>query len=116
MKSFVNELGLLAQVIRDVTGTNTIDLIPHADVPVGTTVTYGHIVFTYRPQKTENHRTGLTVVSNLFICLYGVSAPTSDMTTEKMLFKSVISTPGARFITLDLKTSTSKHLCPSQGT
>ena len=39
----------------------------------------------------------------MFICLYDVSSPTSDMTTAKLLFNSVISTPGARFITLNLK-------------
>ena len=100
MKSFSNELGRLAQGIRDVPGTNTIDLIPHADVPVGTTVAYGHIFCTYRSQKTENHRTQLTIGRNMFICLYYFSAPTSDMMTSKFLFKSVISTPGARFIKL----------------
>ena len=57
----------------------------------------------YQPQKTEKHRTRLTVGGYLFICLYDVSTPTSDMTTAKNLFNSVISTPGARFITLDLK-------------
>jgi hypothetical protein len=49
------------------------------------------------------NRTRLTVGGNLLICLYDVSAPTSDLTTAKFLFNSVISTPGARFITLDLK-------------
>ena len=44
MKSFANEIGRLAQGIRDVPGTDTIDFIPHTDVPVGTTVTYGRIV------------------------------------------------------------------------
>ena len=103
VKSFANELDRLAQVIRDVPGTNTPYFIPHTCVPVETTVTYGQIVCTYRPQKTEKHCTRLTVGGNLFICLYDVSAPTSDMTTEKLLFNSVISTPGARFFTLELK-------------
>ena len=52
MNCFANELGQLAQGIRDVPGTYTIDFIPHTDVPVGTTVTYGRIVCTYRPHKT----------------------------------------------------------------
>ena len=39
----------------------------------------------------------------MFICLYDVSAPTSEMITEKLLFNSVISTPGACFVTLNLK-------------
>ena len=103
MKRFSNEIGHLAQGIRDVPGTNTIDFIPRSDVPFGTTVTYGRIVCTYRPQKTKNHRTCLTAGGNIFICLCGFSAPISDMKTEKLLFNSVISMPGARFIKLDLK-------------
>ena len=113
IKSVSNEHGSLAQGICDVTGNDTIDFISHADVPVGTTVTYGQIVCTYRPQKTEKNRTRLTVGGNLFIYLYDVSAPTSDMTTEKLLFNSDIFMPGARFITLDSKISTSKHLTAS---
>ena len=57
----------------------------------------------YRLQKDEKHQTRLTVGGNLIVCLFGVSAPTSDLTMAKLLFNSVISTPGARFITLDLK-------------
>ena len=83
MKSFANELGGIAQGIRDVTGTDTIDFIPHTDVPVGTTVTYGRIVCMYPPQKTEKHCMRLTVGGNLFIYIYDVSSPTSDITTEK---------------------------------
>ena len=93
MKKFANELGRLAQSICDVPVTDTIDFITNSDVPFGITVTYGHIFCTYRPQKAENHRTHITVGDNMFICLYDVSAPTSDMTTEKCLFNSVISTP-----------------------
>jgi hypothetical protein len=103
MKSFANELGRLAQGIRDIPGTDTIDFIPFSDVPKGEAVTYGRIVCMYRPQKDEPNRTRLTVGGNLLVCLYDVSAPTSDLTTSKLLFNSVISTPGARFITFDLK-------------
>ena len=103
MKSSDNELGCLAQGIPDVLGTDTIDFLPHSNVPFGTTVTYGRLVYTYFPQKTEKHRTRLTVGGNLFICMYDVSSPTSDMMTEKLLFNSVISTPGSRFITLYFK-------------
>ena len=103
MKLFANLLGRLIQGIRDVPGTDTIDFIPHAEVPFGTTVTYGRIFYTYRPQKKEKHRTRLTIGGNLFICLYDLSAPSSDITTAKLIFNSVISMPGARFITLDFK-------------
>ena len=83
MKSFTNKLDCLVQGIRDVPGTDTIDFIPHADVPFGTTVTYGRIFSTYCPQKTQKHRTWITIGGNLFICLYDVCAATSDMTTAK---------------------------------
>ena len=93
-------------------GTDTIDFIPRYDVPFGTNVTYAHIVCTYCLQKTEKHCMRRTVGIFLFICLYDVSAPTSEMTTEKLLFNSVISMPGARFITLDLNKSYLKTPLP----
>ena len=38
IKTFSNALGCLAQGIRDLPGTDTIDSIPHSDVPFWTTV------------------------------------------------------------------------------
>jgi len=103
MHAFANELGRLAQGIRDIVGTDTIDFIPFSDVPKFEKVTYGRIVCTYRPQKDEHNRCRLTVGGNLLVALYDVSTPTADLVTAKLLFNSVISTPGARFLTFDLK-------------
>ena len=103
MNSFANKLGRLAQGVRNIPIKDTIKFIPYSDVPAKETVTYGRIVCTFHPQKTEKHRTRLTAGGNLFVCLYDVSTPTGDLTTAKLLFNSVISTPGARFFTLDLK-------------
>ena len=103
MHSFVNELGRLAQGIHDIPGTDTIKFIPFTEVPDNEAVTYGRIVCTFRPQKSEPNRTRLTVGGNLLVALYDVSTPTADLTTAKLLFNSVISTPGSRFVTLDLK-------------
>ena len=83
MTSFANELGRLAQGIRDIEGTDTIDFIPYSDVPTDQTVTYGRIICTYRPQKDEKQRTRLTVGGNHIVCLFDDSAPTSDLTTAK---------------------------------
>ena len=42
-RSFANELGQLAQGIRQIKGTNTIHFIPKVEVPFGDkVVTYGH--------------------------------------------------------------------------
>ena len=53
MKSFANELGRLAQGIRDIPGTDTIDFIPLSQVPKGEAVTYGRIVCTFAHRKTK---------------------------------------------------------------
>ena len=103
MHAFANELGRLAQGIRDIVGTDTIDFIPFSDVPKLEKVTYGRIVCMYRPQKDEPNRCRLTVGGNLLVALYDVSTPTANLVTSKLLFNSVISTPGARFLTFDLK-------------
>ena len=50
---FANELGCLPQGIRDVKGTNTIQLILHSAIPPGHTDTYGCIVVDYCPNKQE---------------------------------------------------------------
>ena len=49
IKSFTNKLGCLAQGIRNIDETDTIDFIPHINVPKDQTITYGQIVCTYRP-------------------------------------------------------------------
>jgi hypothetical protein len=64
-RSFANELGRLAQGIRDQQGTNTILFIPYVDVPKDRTVTYGHIVVNICPHKDEVERTRLTIGGNL---------------------------------------------------
>ena len=102
-KSFANEIGRLAQGIRDVIGTNTIFFIPVTDMPAGRTATYGRLVCDIREEKTEKYRTRLTVGGNL-ICYPGnTSTNTADLTTAKLLFNSVISTMNAQFATIDIK-------------
>jgi len=49
--SFANELGRLAQGIRDVKGTNAIKFIRQSQLPEGRKVTYGRLVCDHRPQK-----------------------------------------------------------------
>ena len=51
--SFANELGRLAQGIRDIPGTSTIFFIPKSDIPKDRRkeITYGQIVVSYIPQK-----------------------------------------------------------------
>ena len=103
--SFANELGRLANGVgkRMDTGTNTIKFIPRSALPTGTKATYGRIVVSVRPQKSEPLRTRLTVGGNLINYTDDKSTPTADLITAKILFNDVISTPGAKFTSIDIK-------------
>ena len=103
--SFANELGRLTQGVgqRMPTGTQTLAFINRKQVPANKKATYARIVAEIRPQKDEIHRTRLTVGGNLIQYPYDVSTPTSEMTTSKILFNSVLSTPNAKFMGIDIK-------------
>ena len=67
------------------------------------TVTYSIIVVYLRPQEYDKNHTRLTVGGDCIDYPWGVSTPTSDLTTTKILFNSTISTPGATLVTMDIK-------------
>ena len=103
-RSFANELGRLAQGIDNrVKGTNTVVFIPIRNVPQGRKPTYGRIVVSIRPQKEEVERTRLTVGGNLIDYPGEVRTETADLTTTKLLLNSVVSTPDAKFMGIDVK-------------
>ena len=80
------------QGIRDIPGTNTMFFIHKHEIPpeLFKDVTYGWIVVSYQPQKTEKERTRLTIGGNLIDYPWEVTTPTVDLTTAKLLFNSVI--------------------------
>ena len=49
------------------------------------------------------HRGKTTVGGNLIHYPYGLSTRTADLTTTKIMWNRVISTPGSRYITSDVK-------------
>ena len=104
--SFSNELGRLAQGRKstNLPGTNTIFFTEYNNIPVDRRkdITYGRIVVDYRPQKSEPHRTRLTVGGNLINYPHSVSTKTAELQTAKLLFNSVISTRNAKFACLDI--------------
>eukprot|EP00957_Ditylum_brightwellii_P046485 3527710-Ditylum_brightwellii.AAC.1 len=103
--SFANKLGRLANGVGThiPTGTNTITFIPYSQVPTNKTVTYGRIVCSICPKKEEVCRTRLTCGGDWIKYTGEVSIPTADITTAKMLFNSIISTPNAQYLGLDIK-------------
>ena len=102
-RSFANELGRLAEGVgtRE-KGTDTCFFIKYHDIPRGRVATYGRIVVEHRPMKVEKERTRLTVGGDRIQYPDAVSTDTADITTAKLLFNSVVSTPTSKFMGLDI--------------
>ena len=106
-KSAANEFGRLAQGLKDgrVKGTNTIKFIKKDQVPTNRKkdVTYGSFNCDYRPGKEEEERTRLTVGGDRINYPDDCGTPTADMTLFKIHVNSILSTPGAKCLTMDIK-------------
>ncbi len=104
--SLANEFGWLANGVggRIKNPTNTIQFIHQHEVPKDRMkdVTYGQFVCAVQPEKAEPNRTRFTVGGDRINYPGEVATPTAEMLVAKMLFNSVISTRGARFMTMDI--------------
>ena len=97
-------------------GTNTVFFIRKCDVQEGRTVTYSRLVSIICPQKTETHRVCVTV-SGEKLDFPGITTTNcASLTTTKRLLISVVSTPDARFLTLDIKNFIITLQCPGTNT
>jgi hypothetical protein len=105
--SYNNDLGQLAQGMpSQVTGTDTIFSIPKDKVPRARAkyLTYGLITCLIRPEKTnEPIRTRLAAREDRVHHPFDAGTPTADLLTVKLFINSIISTPRARFFTMDIK-------------
>lgn len=107
------EIGRLVQGMPGhVNGTNTIRFVYKHEFPHltdGKTGTYSRVVCNQRPQKEEVNHTRITVGGNLINFPGDCGTPTADTLLVKLLLNSVISTPGAKFVTVavDINSSTS---------
>ena len=105
-KSYGNGLGRLAQGMPGrVEGTNTIFFINKGDVLIAywREVTYGRVVAKERPEKTDRNRTRLTVGRNIVNYPGDCGTPTVNLLTIKLLMSSKVSTPGTKFMTINIK-------------
>jgi hypothetical protein len=66
-------------------------------------VTYGSFVVDIKDHKEEKERTRLTVGGDQIEYPGDKSTRTAGLTTAKILINSVISTPGAKFLVVDMK-------------
>jgi hypothetical protein len=101
------ELHCLTQGKEGVTvGTNTIFYLTHDKIrciPKDWTVTYAWIVISHRPQKDDPNQVRIAVGGNLIDYPYKLSTQTADMVSAKIVWNSVISTPGTKFGGADIK-------------
>ena len=106
MKAICVELGRLVQGYKDKKGIETLKFMTWKEInqiPADQTGTYAKIVLDYRSHKKDPNRVKITVGSNLIKYPYELTTRTADLTTSKIMWNSVISTPGARFACSDAK-------------
>ena len=85
------------------TGTNTVLFILKLAIPHGLTVKYARMVASIRPTNAEVNRVGVTVGGDRLNFPSATTTLCASLTTTKCLLNITISTPGARFMTLDIK-------------
>jgi hypothetical protein len=65
--------------------------------------TYGRIICSYQEQKKDAYCTCITMGRNLINYPGNCGTPMADLLTVKLLFNSIISTPQAKLICIDIK-------------
>ena len=105
VRALANDLGRLAQGVgnRMPTGTNTVFFFAKSSIPHDRKVTYAQIIATIRPAKSEINCVHVTVGRDRLDLPGAATIHCASLTTTKCLLNSTISTPVARFMTLDIK-------------
>jgi hypothetical protein len=83
-------------------GTKMIRFIARSKLPKHRTATYLRVISNYRPSKADPYRVQWTLGGNKIEYAGNTSTPTADLTTAKLVFNSVVSTPDAEFATGDI--------------
>jgi hypothetical protein len=101
--SNAKEIVHLTQGFGEQQGTNTMFFIPHTSIPKDKKPIYLQVLSAYRPEKANHCRVCWTVGRDGIYYAADVSTRAADITTAKILLNSVISTPGTRFLGIDIK-------------
>ena len=84
-------------------GTNTMQPVALHNIPKDCKITYGTMVCDHRPLKTEPNRCRLVVGGDKLTYENETAAPAANLLEAKLIINSAISTPNARFFTMDIK-------------
>lgn len=100
-----NDLGRLDQGFgtRMKTSTNTIFFIHPSKIPSNKKVTYCQLVSTIRPLKSEVHWVRVTIGRDRLEYDGDTTSVPAQLSSVKVYLNSTISTPKARYLTLDIK-------------
>ncbi len=106
--AFGKDFGRMAQGNKKTgqKGTNSIFVMTHKEIvkiPKNQSFTYTQVVVNLRPQKADPHSIRITAGGNLINYLGKVSTRTADLITSKLMWNSVLSTKGAKYMCLDIK-------------
>ena len=72
-------------------------------IPQDRTITCTRVVVEYKPQKTDPNRVQITVGGNLADYPEELTTRTADLIITKIMWNSVLSTPGAKYMCTDVK-------------
>jgi hypothetical protein len=99
------ELGKLTKgnVTTTLTGTDTMRFISIREIPAQQKITCTKIVCADRPERTPPIRVRVTIGENLITYDGATSTKAAELPTSKIFANSVISTPGCKFMTVDVK-------------
>jgi hypothetical protein len=94
------------EIWRLATTTKTIKFMSNQEIPQARCkdITYRQIVCVYfLLEKKDPYRTRITMGGNQINYPDDCGTPTADLLTVKLMFNSIISTPNAKFMTIDIK-------------
>ncbi len=108
MTAFVKDFGKMSQGDNKTgqPGTNKMFIMLPSDVPnipKDRVITYARVVVDHRPQRADPNQISITAGGNLINYPGKLTTGTADITTAKLLWNSMLSTPGAKYICLDIK-------------
>ena len=86
-------------------GMNAIFVLNHDEIrriPKHKKITYARLVVDFRPQKADPNRVRMTAGGNLIEYAGELTTRTADLTTAKIVWNSVLSTPGAKYACFDI--------------
>jgi hypothetical protein len=98
-QSFSKEIHQLATMTKTISFLTKPEILKawHKDI------TYRCIVCTYRSKKKDPYQTRITMGGNLVNYPDNCGTPTAHQLTVKLILNSIISTPNAKFMTINLK-------------